>query len=345
MSPQVSVVVPVWNAEAYLARCVDSILGQTLTDIEVVLVDDGSTDASGAMIDDYAARDPRVKAIHTDNRGPADARHTGVHASAGEYVVMYDNDDYAPFDALERLYVQAQETKADLVIGDYWISPFHGSPDFIRVRHPELNGAGPLCFLKRWLNGEIRGAMWTMLLRRELFTGNIREYLPGFGEDNVMIVQLLARTKSPVQLDGEPVYYHLLRERSLAAHELPWSAKKVGEHAQSTRFILDYVEQHVPEREAIADELAYYALYHLSLLMTQDKGRGNDFSDLETRIYRDYFPHCTARRRLRKLWPKQYVFLMAERRAGWRLVRKVLWGTPLMRKAVRTLYQTVRKFK
>lgn len=331
---KVSVIVPVWNAEAWLARCVDSILGQTLADIEVVLVDDGSTDGSGAIVDAYAARDPRVKAIHTENCGPADARHRGVHAAGGKYVALYDNDDYAPLDALERLYEKAEAAGADLVIGDYWQSPFHGSPDFVRVHHPEWNAGAPHEALRRWLDGETRGAMWTLLMRRELFTDNIHDYLPGFGEDNVMLVQLWSRARKPVRLAGEPVYYHLLRERSLAAHELPWPVKKVEDHAAATRFILDYVEK-PPVREACASAQAYYGLYHLSLLLIMRAGREVDLSDLEARIFRDYYGNRTARRRLRRLWPKQYVFLMAERHAGWRIVKKILWGTPLMRRAVR----------
>lgn len=92
--PQISVIVPVYNVEKYLHRCVDSILAQTFTDFELILVDDGSPDHCGAICDEYAQRDKRIKAIHKKNGGVSSARNTGIAASTGEYLVFIDSDDY-----------------------------------------------------------------------------------------------------------------------------------------------------------------------------------------------------------------------------------------------------------
>lgn len=93
--PKVSMIVPVFNApEAYFRHCVESMLAQTLTDVEIILVDDGSTDDSGAICDEYAARDARVKAIHQENGNVSVARNTGLRAATGEYIVFNDNDDW-----------------------------------------------------------------------------------------------------------------------------------------------------------------------------------------------------------------------------------------------------------
>ena len=89
-----SVIVPVYNVENYLSRCVDSILSQSGVTLEVLLVDDGSTDASGKICDSYAARDDRVKVIHKENGGLSSARNTGLDRASGDYVTFVDSDDY-----------------------------------------------------------------------------------------------------------------------------------------------------------------------------------------------------------------------------------------------------------
>ena len=344
MSPQVSVVVPVWNAEAYLARCVDSILGQTLTDIEVVLVDDGSTDASGAMIDDYAARDPRVKAIHTDNRGPGMAIHTGIHATRGQYVTVYDNDDYAPLDALEHFYAKAEATGADLVAGDFWQNRSFGSPDFSLVHHRlELDGNEPFQALKRLLGGEWKGALWTLLVRRELYVENIREIpLSYYAQDLTALVQLFCLTRKMVRID-HPVYYHEQREGSLSHRWSNWSPKRRDEYRIITQWVLDYLEK-IPGQTLFIDELAYFALVRTSIwqLKNYETGQTNGLSEFEARIYSDYYINPAARRRMRKVWPKQFIFLSAKRHAGWRLVKNALWGTPLMRGLLRAVRKSFR---
>lgn len=92
--PKLSVIVPVYNTEKYLRECIDSILAQTFTDFELILVDDGSTDGSGAICDEYAAKDPRIQVIHQQNGGAAVARRSGVRIAQGEYITFVDSDDW-----------------------------------------------------------------------------------------------------------------------------------------------------------------------------------------------------------------------------------------------------------
>lgn len=114
--PKVSVVIPVYNVERYLGECLDSILGQTLRDIEVICVDDGSTDGSGAVLAGYAARDPRVRVVHQANAGAGPARNAGLAVARGEYVSFCDPDDWCEKEMLERLYAEAVTTRSDVVI-------------------------------------------------------------------------------------------------------------------------------------------------------------------------------------------------------------------------------------
>ena len=110
--PAVSVIVPVYNVEKYLKRCVDSILDQTFMDFELILVDDGSTDSSGLICDEYAECDGRVKVIHKENGGVSTARNTGIDAAQGEFIMFVDSDDYIDKEMLKQM---LQHGAADLI--------------------------------------------------------------------------------------------------------------------------------------------------------------------------------------------------------------------------------------
>ena len=120
MTPTVSIIVPVYNAEKSIKRCVDSILGQEYTDFELILVNDGSTDTSGAICDAYAARDSRVHVIHKANTGVSDTRNTAINSATGKYLQFLDSDDWITSDATKLLVRTATEYNCDLVIADFY---------------------------------------------------------------------------------------------------------------------------------------------------------------------------------------------------------------------------------
>ena len=122
-SPAISVMIPVYNSESFLRRCVDSATAQTFRDIEILLIDDGSTDSSGQLCDALARTDNRIRVIHRKNGGVADARNTGLDHARGEYLIFLDSDDYIDADMLETLYGLAlkYETKiAACTIADHF---------------------------------------------------------------------------------------------------------------------------------------------------------------------------------------------------------------------------------
>ncbi|MBR4889950.1 MAG: glycosyltransferase [Clostridia bacterium] len=120
ITPKISVIVPVYNTEKYLHRCIDSILSQTFTDFELLLIDDGSKDSSGAICDEYAAKDSRVRVFHKENGGVTVARALGVSMSKARYITFVDSDDYLFGLALHSLY-SAFDENVDLVIGQHAI--------------------------------------------------------------------------------------------------------------------------------------------------------------------------------------------------------------------------------
>lgn len=119
ISEKISVIVPVYNVEQYVEKCIESILNQTHKNIEVLLIDDGSTDKSGSICDLYAEKDNRVLVCHKNNEGLSEARNTGVKLSSADYIVFVDSDDYIMPDMLEVLYKRMQKDKSDLAICNF----------------------------------------------------------------------------------------------------------------------------------------------------------------------------------------------------------------------------------
>ena len=126
--PLISVIVPVYMVERYLSRCVDSILAQTYTNLEVILVDDGSLDSSGKMCDEYAQRDHRIKVLHKENGGLSSARNAGIELAAGVYITFIDSDDWVANDYIVTLYTLLEKYDADMSVAGY-----------IRVKNNTIN--------------------------------------------------------------------------------------------------------------------------------------------------------------------------------------------------------------
>jgi glycosyltransferase involved in cell wall biosynthesis len=113
-NPRISVIVPVHNTEKYLRYCLDSIISQTYENLEIIIIDDGSSDNSGKIADEYAKQDKRIQVIHQKSRGVSFARNVGIKKATGEYVAFVDSDDYVAADFIEKLYLLAKENKADI---------------------------------------------------------------------------------------------------------------------------------------------------------------------------------------------------------------------------------------
>lgn len=146
--PKVSIIVPIYNVEQYLDRCMYSLLNQTLEDIEIIMVDDGSPDNSPGLCDDYAKRDCRIKVIHKKNGGLSDARNAGLDIATGEYIAFVDSDDYTSLDAYATLYDKAKETNADIVYAGFTMHNSDGTENKCFVLSQTWEGKNIIPFLK-----------------------------------------------------------------------------------------------------------------------------------------------------------------------------------------------------
>ena len=117
---KVSILMPACNVEKFLRECMDSVVGQTLKDIEIICIDDGSKDSTGDILDEYAEQDDRIKVIHKPNSGYGHSMNVGLQNATGEYVGIIETDDFADPDMFEKLYEVAKRTDADVVKSNYY---------------------------------------------------------------------------------------------------------------------------------------------------------------------------------------------------------------------------------
>lgn len=159
----ISIIVPLYNASSYLHHSLDALLSQPFHDIEIILVDDGSTDESPAICDEYASKDGRIKVFHEVHSGVATSRQVGLDNAHGDYILYIDADDVVGSDMISDMYHKAVEENADMVICDYQELTHDG--EIYRKQEPTaLEGA---TVLNDILNGKIYGALWNKMMRRD----------------------------------------------------------------------------------------------------------------------------------------------------------------------------------
>ena len=214
---RISIIIPVYNAEDYLPRCLDSILSQDMTSYEVILVDDGSTDSSSLICDRYSATDPRFRTIHKTNGGVSSARNAGLNLAKGEYVMFVDSDDALAAGALASM--TEGLGSEDFVLGGF-IEYLSDIPHRNVAPHKALSY--PESALTDFYNANIRhncemlDAPWAKLFRRKTL-GNLRfnEKL-SYAEDKLFVFEFLTRCQS-VYTCSERVYDYYLRSGSLGS--------------------------------------------------------------------------------------------------------------------------------
>lgn len=204
--PKISISIPVYNVEKYLNKCLDCIINQTFIDIEIIIVDDGSTDSSGKICDLYAAKDSRIKVIHKENGGLASARQAAIEVATGEYFCACDADDWVELDMYEQLYQKAKETNADIVMCDYW-SEYTNGKRKVHKHIYETNNQKDV--LRDILNAQFPFMIWNKIIKRSLFDKyNISwEFGINLGEDYLIMLKLFQHPMTISYLPT-PLYHY-----------------------------------------------------------------------------------------------------------------------------------------
>lgn len=249
--PKVSVTVPVYNTSRYLDICVTSLVNQTLRDIEIILVDDGSTDGSGEMCNLWSQKDPRIKVIHQKNGGTWQARQTGLNNASGEYLIVCDSDDWVETTAYEKAYNKAKEHDADLVFFGYNAEYPDGTSHICIRNFSDLNN---IELTREEIMRYSYYHTWDKLIRRTLFIDNAINYEPGInmGEDHLILQKILFIRPLKIKSIPEALYHYRINSGGYTTHIK-------SEHIEQLINVLHWNQKHLDNR-IYADVLAQKAI-------------------------------------------------------------------------------------
>jgi len=214
MNPKVSVIVPVYNGQDTISTMVDSLLNQTLLDIEILLIDDGSTDKTPTILDSYSEKDKRIRVFHKANGGVALARQLGVNNAIGDYSIHADADDWVEENMLEEMYNLAIKENADIVIADYYNNAKNGETHYKKQKIKSLKSPD---ILKDILQGRLFGGLCHKLIRHSLYKKYNACFFEGvnYCEDVLICAQILRNNEVKVSYLPKAFYHYIQNDASI----------------------------------------------------------------------------------------------------------------------------------
>lgn len=285
---KVSIVMPAYNAANYLPRMVDSIINQTLTDWELIAVDDGSTDRTYDILAEYSRNDSRIIVIHQENKGCGSSRCTALRQVVGDYVVCLDSDDWLEPDYLETLYNTALSRNADIV----WCDAYKDCVEYWSFCFKEE----PYEIIKANLLGEFQGYVWNKVTKKEIALQSIK-YLEGcqVGEDNVYSIVCWVNCKSIAYVPKALYHYNTNNAESIM-HTSINAAKQ-----SSLLISIQHISAFFEEKGVLS--IFEYELIHRKLKFLLDYVDNPEIRDLNSFV--SVFPEASARMNEYSFYPKR----------------------------------------
>ena len=279
-SPLISIIVPVYNVEPYLYKCIDSIINQTYKNLEIILVDDGSPDNCGVICDEYAQKDNRIKVIHKTNGGLSDARNAGLNIAAGEWISFIDSDDWIEPTMYEVLLNLAQNFDSQISVGGV-ADEIYENGKIITVKTTNSIVSSPYVlsrtqamqkyFLGSW-------SAWDKIYRREIFD-NIRFPVGEINEDEAIVLQILENA-SNISYTNQVFYHYIKRPESITTTS--FHPKKLAwyYHCKAN---LSFIKENYPSLTEYAEK-RYFSSILFFLIMISRENDQSQYSDILTEL-------------------------------------------------------------
>lgn len=272
-NPLISVIIPVYNTAPYLTKCMSSIVNQTYKELEIICVDDGSTDGSAQILDEFARSDTRIIIIHTENRGVSAARNMALSVASGDLIGFVDSDDYLHREMYQILLGAMEKNDVDFVTCGYY---FDDIRSVTKIDNQGIMPTEPLdikqflyYMYKRDEFKGVAGYLWTKLFRKELIKGQTGELLVRFsedlnvGEDVLFMAEICRNTKKVLYID-QALYFYTQRMDSAVHSDITQIQTMSWIHAYE-RIIKIYKEWNVPEN--IIDIIVRMYVYRCGKLL------------------------------------------------------------------------------
>ena len=256
-NPKISIIIPIYNTESYLIKCLDSVINQTYCNLEIILVDDGSTDGSKQIIEDYEKKDSRIVAVYKKNAGVANARNTGLQISTGEYIGFVDSDDWIEPDMYQELVRVVKSERIDIVSGNYYFDK--GEEQVVAKNLKPIsrevfdkNQLLEYVFMRDSYKG-LAAYPWNKIFRRDILRNN-DQYITyedkyKIGEDVLWFAHVSLKCETSKYVD-KPLYHYVQRNDS-AVHS-------TNLEKQMHRIAVYQDVIHLFQNNAISDNIIIY---------------------------------------------------------------------------------------
>ncbi|HDR4437495.1 glycosyl transferase [Bacillus thuringiensis serovar brasilensis] len=282
----ISLIIPVYNAEKFLPRCLDSVKNQTYNDLEIILVNDGSTDNSGLICDEYAKKDKRFTVIHKENGGVSSARNVGLNVASGKYIGFVDPDDWIETTMFEKLYQLIEKNKADIVTCGYIRETVDGI-----ILNKDIESDIKILNQKEALNTIInpngfRGFLWNKLFSVDVLNKDFKIYFDEnihFCEDLLFCCQAILNSRNMVY-DSTPYYHYIIHSNN--ASQSRFSPKKLT----ALKALINVINLLKTKEEIKIEEYKNYFMHmNISLLMNgmqEERLEKESYKELKGNLYR-----------------------------------------------------------
>lgn len=252
--PLITVIIPVYNSESSLKECIGSVIRQSYPNTEIIIVNDGSTDGSGVIADNFAQKDSRIIVVNKKNQGLVLARKTGIDIAHGKYIQYLDSDDVLCENALENLLIRAEETNAEVVVAPFYICTGDKVGKSLFFNFESLSGVE---YLKSMLTWKMHWCVWSKFHLRSLYQNKIERPDISLGEDVVLSTQLLYYAKKVVSIDAEIIRYNFTS--TSMSHPDSFDNKKYEDFKGYVKWVDCFITKKELKKE-LGMELAYFHL-------------------------------------------------------------------------------------
>lgn len=301
---KISVIIPVYNVEKYIEKCINSVIYQSYSNLEIIIVDDGSIDHSGIMCDEYSKLDERIKVIHKPNGGLSSARNVGINESCGEYLSFIDSDDWIEIDMLQKLIDACITNASDIAMcGRFRVVEDEVTDDNTQSSVVVWNKNEAIERLLTWTN--IDHSVCDKIFRKELFN-NLRFPENRYYEDMFVTCKLLYRANNVVHI-GESKYYYLNRIDSITHEEF---SPKRFDYYYACLEISNFIEKELPELKEKSDSLVNEGILMCLFSMKSIKDRRNHREDFKMilNVSRKHFVCIIQDKNVKMI--KKFVFIL-----------------------------------
>lgn len=319
--PLISVIVPVYNVEIYLEKCIKSIINQTYSNLEIILINDGSTDKSSQICDEFSKKDSRIKVIHKKNGGLSDARNAGIDAANGEYISFIDSDDMVDENFISTLFNLIE--KSLLRLSCVGFKPFYKSDDLIRVSNKSYEKVfGDYEYFKNIFlgNDDFRCSFCRLLCHKSLFE-KLRFPVGELYEDVAIFGELMIRAKKIIMSD-EKLYFYRMREGSIV-HNF---SSKHFDFLKQAKILADIATSKYPN--LTPDAIYYLSTVKMAISFDVLKSKSLEFDDFlneSSKFIRENFISILKTKSLNKK-TKILVLILGINSSLFRLVYRIFGG-------------------